>query len=112
MAERTSDRWVSIVLSVLLHGAVVAALGYGWWTYKHRAQPPVAQTLGIEAVALDIASAPGKAKATPRPPEPAPTPPPEPEPEPEPVGPPAPVPDDAAQQEEAQRQEEEKRKAD
>ena len=28
MLERTSDRWVSITLSVLLHGTLVAALVY------------------------------------------------------------------------------------
>jgi len=30
MVERASDRWVSIVLSVLLHGTLVAALVYGF----------------------------------------------------------------------------------
>jgi membrane protein involved in colicin uptake len=30
MIERASDRWVSIILSVLLHGTLVAALAYGF----------------------------------------------------------------------------------
>jgi len=85
------------VQSVLLHGVVVAALGYGWWTYKHRAQPPVAQTLGIEAEALDSKSF-DSPKAT-QPPPPVPTP----EPEPEDAGPPTPTPEEVAQREEAQR---------
>jgi len=107
LAERASDRWISLVQSVLLHGIVVAALGYGWWTYKHRAQPPVAQTLGIEAVALD-SKAFKSPKAT-RPPPPTPAPEPEPA---EPEGPPSPTPEEVAQREEAQRHAEDERKAD
>lgn len=109
MAERTSDRWVSITQSVLLHGAVVAALAYGWWAFKHQEQPRAAQTLGIEAVALDAntANTPRETK----PPPPAPTPPPQREPEPqEPAGPPSPTPEEVAQREEAERQAEQIRK--
>jgi colicin import membrane protein len=106
LAERASDRWISLVQSVLLHGIVVAALGYGWWTYKHRAQPPVAQTLGIEAEALD-SKAFESPKAT-QPPPPATAPEPEPK---EPEGPPSPTPEEVAQREEEQRQAEDERKA-
>ena len=35
--QRESDRWVSIALSVLLHGALLAALVYGWLMFR---QPP------------------------------------------------------------------------
>src|SRR5262245_32107349 len=108
MAERKSDRWISMLQSLLLHGAVVGLLVYGWWFYKHRTPAPAAQTLGIEAVALDsnAASQPKK------PPPPAPQPEPEPK---EPEGPPAPTPEEIAQREEearkAQEQQAEEKKA-
>lgn len=92
--------------SLLLHGAIIALLAYGYWTFKHRAPPPAPQTLGIEAVALD-ASAANPAKAPP--PE---EPPPPPEPVEEPQGPPTPTPEEVARREEAERVvEEEKRQA-
>lgn len=110
MSERKSDRWVSMTQSVLLHGAVVALLAYGWWTYKKHATPPPAQTLAIEAVAVDSAP-PGK-KRTPEPPPPEPAPEPEPEPEPEvETGPPTPTQEEVQKKEEAQRQVEERHKA-
>ena len=46
MIERASDRWVSIILSVLLHGTLVAALAYGFWTYR-QSRPPT-PTLAID----------------------------------------------------------------
>ena len=62
--ERTSDRWISIVLSVLLHGALVAAVAYGWWSYKHERPAP---TLAIEATVVDAKSVPGIGKSPPQP---------------------------------------------
>jgi len=104
MLERTSDRWVSITLSVLLHGTLVAALVYGFLTY-HKAQPP-APTLAIEGTVVDSRSVSVPAVKTPPAPEPpAPAPPPAPEPpapEPvEPTGPPEPTPDELAQRDQA-----------
>ena len=87
MIERASDRWVSIVLSVLLHGTLVAALVYGFWTYR-QSRPPT-PTLAIEATVVDSRTLNGAART---PPEPAPkAPPPAPEPV-EPTGPPEPTP--------------------
>ncbi|HEV7448713.1 MAG TPA: cell envelope integrity protein TolA [Steroidobacteraceae bacterium] len=102
MIERASDRWVSIVLSVLLHGTLVAALVYGFWTYR-QSRPPT-PTLAIEATVVDSRSVNGAALKTPpapEPPAPEPTPaPPQPEPV-EPTGPPQPTPEELAQREEA-----------
>src|ERR1700724_2017671 len=63
MAERASDRWISIVLSVLLHGALLAAVGYGWWTYKKERPLP---TLAIEATVVDARSIAGGGKQAPQ----------------------------------------------
>ncbi|HEY7930280.1 MAG TPA: cell envelope integrity protein TolA [Steroidobacteraceae bacterium] len=45
--ERGSDRLVSILLSVLVHGIIVGALLWGWWRYRNPPPPP--QTLAIDA---------------------------------------------------------------
>jgi colicin import membrane protein len=110
MSERNSDRWISLAQSVLLHGAVVALLAYGWWTYKQTKTPPPARSLAIEAVALDMGDAP-KTAAPPRPEPLPPEPQPEPEPPPEETGPPAPTPEEVARREEETRRAEEARKA-
>ncbi len=111
MSERKSDRWVSVMQSVLLHLGVVALLAYGWWTYQQHKEAPPAPTLAIEATVMDSgASAPNPA---PTPPEPEPAPPPEPQPEPEPeveTGPPTPSPEEVAAKQEQQRKEEERQK--
>jgi len=114
MLERTSDRWVSIALSVLLHGTLVAALAYGFWTY-HKSQPP-APTLAIEGAVVDSRSVNAAALKTPpapEPPPPEPTPAPEPPaPEPvEPTGPPEPTPEELAQREQAQKEKEQQEQA-
>lgn len=113
MFERTSDRWVSIALSVLLHGSLVAALVYGFWTY-HKSQPPT-PTLAIEATVVDARSVNGAAVKTPpapQPPAPAPTPaPPPPEPVEEPTGPPEPTPEELAQREQALKEQADKEQA-
>jgi len=91
MAERRSDRWVSIALSLLLHAAVVGALAWGWWTFHEPAPTPV-HTLAIDATVVDgRALAPTPAPAVKPPPAPKPAP------EPEPTGPPAPTPEELAQ---------------
>lgn len=111
MAERRSDRWISIALSLLLHAAVVGALAWGWWTFHEPAPTPV-HTLAIEATVVE-----GRALAPT--PAPAPAVKPQPVPEPEPTGPPAPTADELAQRAKAtqdaadreQRELEEKRAA-
>jgi colicin import membrane protein len=113
MLERTSDRWVSIALSVLLHGSLVAALVYGFWNY-HKSQPPT-PTLAIEATVVDAKSVRGAATNTPPAPQPPaePTPPaapPAPDPV-EPTGPPEPTPEELAQREQAQKQQADKEQA-
>jgi colicin import membrane protein len=42
-----SDRVIAILLSVLVHGLIVAALLWGWWRY--RPPPPSQATLAIQA---------------------------------------------------------------
>jgi colicin import membrane protein len=106
MAERASDRWISIVLSVLLHGALLAAVGYGWWTYKKERPQP---TLAIEATVVDARSVTGVGKQPPQPPPPAPVMPPEPPPPvEEPTGPPQPTPEELAKREQAQKEQAER----
>ncbi len=106
--ERKSDRWVSIALSVVLHGALVGALVFGWWTYHQRTQA-VTPTLAIEATVVDAKSVKGAAApqhpAPAPPPPPAPTPPPPQPPPVEDTGPPEPTPDELAQR--AQKEKEE-----
>lgn len=98
--ERASDRWASIALSVLLHGGLVAAFAYGWWTYKRdRPQP----TLAIEASVVDARTVPGlnrlQPTPNPTPPPPAPPPPETPPPPQESEGPPPPTQEELAKRE-------------
>jgi colicin import membrane protein len=95
MTERRSDRVLAIVLSILIHAAILGVLLWGWFQYRRpTATPP---SLAIEATVVHNA-----APAT-QPIPPAPTPPPEPA-----NPPPTPTPEEqAAQQareEEAARQ--------
>jgi colicin import membrane protein len=101
---RASDRWVSIALSVLLHGALLAALVYGWLLFRQPPRP--APTLAIEARVVDARAARG---APVPPPQPAPPPaaPPQAEPPPQDLGPPQPTPEELAQREQQRRQAEE-----
>jgi colicin import membrane protein len=102
--QRVRDRWVSIALSVLLHGALLAALVYGWLLYRR--PPAPAPTLAIEATVVDARTARGALQAQPAPPAaPQPENPP-PEPPPESVGPPQPTPEELAQREQQRQQEE------
>lgn len=111
MSERKSDRWVSLTQSVLLHGAVIGALAYGFYTYKQRPKP--VPTLAIEGtVVSDKDLSPAQPQTKPQPPPPKPEPPP-PEPVVEDAAPPPP--EDTERQkkeaEEAQAKLEEQRKA-
>ncbi|MBX5459752.1 MAG: cell envelope integrity protein TolA [Steroidobacteraceae bacterium] len=112
--ERKSDRWISLIQSVLLHAAVIGALAYGFYAYKQMPKPP-APTLAVEGTVVEADDLqPVQASAEPMTPPPEPEPPP-PEPEPAPVedmGPPTPTPEEIQQrQQEEQRKLEEQRRA-
>ena len=96
--QRESDRWVSIGLSVLLHGALLAALVYGWLLYRRPPRP--APTLAIEATVVDARAVRGVPRPAPQPtPPPAPPAPPS-----ESEGPPQPTAAELAQREEQRHQ--------
>src|SRR5579871_426876 len=102
--QQGSDRWVSITLSVLLHGALLAALVYGWMLF--RKPPAPAPTLAIEAQVVDARAMRGAAlPPQPQPPPPAAPPPQDVEPLPEQAppqesaGPPQPTPEELAERE-------------
>ena len=84
---------MSIALSVLLHGALLAALVYGWLMFRRPPQP--APTLAIEARVVDANAARGALS----PPQPAPPVPPPPQ---ESLGPPPPTPEEVAQRQQAE----------
>jgi colicin import membrane protein len=97
--SRPRDRWVSIGLSVLLHGALLAALVYGWLLFRQPPRP--APTLAIEGRVVDARAMRG----TPTPPPPQPPPPATaPQTPPEAVGPPEPTPEELAQREQQRQQ--------
>jgi len=98
--QRASDRWVSIALSVLLHGALLAALVYGWLMFRR--PPPPAPTLAIEATVVDARALRGAVRPPPQPAPPA-APAPSEQPQ-EPVGPPQPTPEERARREQERQQ--------
>lgn len=83
MTERRSDRILSIVLSILIHAAIVGALLWGWWQYRQ----PTATAPSVAIEATVVRDAPPQAAP------PAPSPPP-----PENPPPPAPPHDEQAEQ--------------
>ena len=92
--QRASDRWISIALSVLLHGALLAALVYGWWMF--RGQRRAVPTPPIAATVIDARTLRGLEQPAPEPaavPKPAP---------PEDMGPPQPTPEERAAREQAE----------
>jgi colicin import membrane protein len=107
MVQRASDRWISIALSLLLHGALLAALVYGWWMFRAQRRavptPPIAATV-IDARALQGLEQPAPQRAAaPQPAAP-----------PEDVGPPQPTAEERAAREhaeEARRQAQEQKAA-
>jgi colicin import membrane protein len=71
-------RWLAVLLSILVHGLIVAAVGWSWWTL--RAPPSAPQQLAIEATVVEqrtvsaapaAAAAPAPAAPIEPPPEPA-----------------------------------------
>jgi colicin import membrane protein len=99
MTEKQSDKWVSVSLSVLVHGVIVALLVWGFLLY--RSPPSPEPRLAIEATVVDsntlpadvLQPAPG---ATPAPEPPVPASEPQPEPVPPEPTPEPPPPDDSA----------------
>jgi colicin import membrane protein len=111
MAQRPSDRWISIALSVLLHGALLAAVVYGWWAFRQHSRP--APTLAIEGTVVDARTVRGLMQTPPQqaaspvqqpPEEPVGPPAPPPQAPPEPEGPPQPTPEELAQREQHEQQ--------
>jgi len=92
---RDRDRFVAIGLSVLLHGALIAALAYGWWLFRRPPRP--APALAIEATVVDARTVPGLSK-------PAPPPPVTPAPPAEELGPPPPSTEELAHREQQQKE--------
>lgn len=82
MKAQGRERWLPIVLSILVHGSIVAALGWGWWTFRKPA--PAMHTLAIQGSVVTSTAQ----RATP--PAPIATPAPETTPAPAPVVPPPP----------------------
>ena len=106
MVQRASDRWISIALSLLLHGVLLAALVYGWLMFRE--QRRAAPTPPIVATVVDARTLKGLEQPAPQPAAAPPSPPPE------DVGPPPPTPAERAareQQEQAHRQAEEQKAA-
>lgn len=95
MVQRASDRWISIALSLLLHGTLVALLVYGWWMFRERRR--AAPTPPIAATVIDARTLKGLEQPAPRPAAA-----PQPSPPPEDVGPPQPTPEERTAREQAE----------
>ena len=96
--QRASDRWISIALSVLLHGALLGALVYGWWMFRGQRRavptPPITATV-VDARTLRGLEQPAPVPAaTPKPPPPPP----------EDMGPPQPTPEEQAARAQAEQE--------
>lgn len=63
--ERRSDRWVSVAQSVVLHGALIGVLAYGWWTFRHRPHPPPTMALDATVVSAKALNGVGTLPAPP-----------------------------------------------
>lgn len=104
MSESTRDRWLSIGMSVLLHGTLIALLAIGIWHFHHPTPP---KTLSIDATVVDARTLKGEGAA----PTPTPTPkvaPPHavpPPPAQQLQGPPLPTPSEQAMREQAAKEE-------
>ncbi|HLQ14011.1 MAG TPA: cell envelope integrity protein TolA [Steroidobacteraceae bacterium] len=100
------DRWLAIVLSVLVHACAVGVLAWGWWRF-HTHKPAV-QQLAIEATVVTAApatAAPAPVSSAPVPAAPVPVP----ETPAKPVPEPARVDQAAAEQERAEQRQREER---
>ena len=95
MTEPVRDRWLSIGMSVLLHGTLIVLLAIGVWHFRH---PTPAPTPPIDATVVDARTLKGLGTASVQAPKPK-TPPPVPAQPSE--GPPLPTPDEQAMREQA-----------
>ncbi len=69
MSEARGDRTVAVLLSVLLHAAVVGLLGWGWWHFRKPPEPP--RQLAIEATVVRANTVTPAPAPTPQPVAPA-----------------------------------------
>lgn len=79
MPESRRDRWLSIGMSVLLHGTLIGLLAYGWWRWHHSAPAP---HVSIDATVLDAHTLKGVGLASKPAPHPKPSSQPKPKPKP------------------------------
>jgi colicin import membrane protein len=102
MAESVRDRWLSIGMSVVLHGSLITLLALGWWHFRQTAPAP---SVPINATVVDARTLKGVGTAST--PSPQPKAPPQAQPQqPPPVeGPPPPTPDEVAMREQAAKEE-------
>src|SRR6185437_2372543 len=105
MTESVRDRWLSIGMSVLLHGSLIALLAIGVWHFRHPVPPP---SLSIDATVVDARTLKGVGTASAPAPQPKQTPPQTqpaqqvpPPPAAQPEGPPTPTPDELAMRQQA-----------
>ncbi|HTX24295.1 MAG TPA: cell envelope integrity protein TolA [Steroidobacteraceae bacterium] len=65
--ERRRDRWVSAALSVLMHGALIAALVYGWLVFRHQTKPEPTLAINATVVGPEALNGGQGKKSAPRP---------------------------------------------
>jgi colicin import membrane protein len=99
MSESTRDRWLSIAMSVLLHGSLIVLLALGWWHFRKPAPPP---TLSLNATLVDARTLKGVGAASTPAPQPKQTPA---QAQPALEGPPPPTPDELAMRQQAAQEE-------
>jgi colicin import membrane protein len=102
MSESVRDRWLSIGMSVLLHGTLIALLAIGIWHFRHPTPP---QTLAIHATVVDAKTLRGVGIAPKPTPKPAAAPPQTVPPPPPVQGPPTPSPAEQAMRQQAAEEE-------
>lgn len=105
MTESVRDRWLSIGMSVLLHGSLIVLLALGWWHFREQSVP--APSVPINASVVDARTLKGLGTASTPAPKPTQAPPQAQPPPPavQPEGPPPPTPDELAMREQAAKEE-------
>jgi colicin import membrane protein len=104
MPESVRDRWLSIGMSVLLHGGLIVLLALGWWHFRQQAPAP---SVPINATVVDARTLKGLGTASTPAPKPKAPPQAQPQPPPPPPveGPPPPTPDEIAMRQQAAQEE-------
>ena len=104
MPESVRDRWLSIGMSVLLHGSLIVLLAVGWWHFRR--QPTPAPSVPINATLVDARTLKGLGTAATPAVKPKAPPQTQPQQPPPPVeGPPPPTPDEIAMRQQAAQEE-------